>query len=585
MNSPGPDGNGTPALLKNPRAPRAEPPVRAGSGLGPDAGWAGAGHLYRDLALLATLALAARLVYLDHNPHEDELNHVLAARSLLTDGSLRIEGGAPYTRAWAYTYLVAGLFRIFGDSLVVARMPAVMFGVALVLAVFAWIRVPAGRVGAWAAALLLAFAPISIQLSQWVRFYTLHALAIFVGATVVYQLAAGSPPSRRRAVALGASAAAAFALALHLQVVTVVALAGVLAGAVLLMTPALLARLPSRLARVGAVTGAAAALAVGALLFLRSGPGETILGHMRYVDLWAENYRNSYRFYHFILVDQYPALWTLFPFAVLAAASRAPRHTVFCASVFTVSFVAQSLAAWKTERYLFYALPMFFAIWGFAIGAAVPWLRRSAERVVRTLSPHAALPPRAVSIAAGALLGAATLFALGGSGAVSYTYKMLTVSDRDWRWHLVAPYRGDPGWRHALPILGPAAAASDVVLSSSEIRSLYFLGQVDYLLRRSNDRAGILPEFTIGSKVPVPVISTAESLRRVMSCHGSGLIVVERFHWRNPWGVPEETAEFLEAHTARLTIPEELQLLAFRWFSAVQPSPQETCARPPALQH
>ena len=115
-----------------------------------------------DLAVLAAVALGARLVLLNQNPHEDELTQLLAARSVLADGTLTIDGGQPYDRAWVYTYLVAGALRIAGESLISGRIPAALFGTLLVLALFSWLRAPAGRVGAWVAALLLVFSPISL---------------------------------------------------------------------------------------------------------------------------------------------------------------------------------------------------------------------------------------------------------------------------------------------------------------------------------------------------------------------------------------------------------------------------------------
>jgi hypothetical protein len=109
------------------------------------------GGLGLDLVALAALCPITRLTSLDHNPHEDELTQLLAARSLLADGTLAIDGGQPYTRAWVYTYLVAGAFRVGGEGLPVGRLPAVLFGTLLVLALFVWLRGPAGRAGAWAA--------------------------------------------------------------------------------------------------------------------------------------------------------------------------------------------------------------------------------------------------------------------------------------------------------------------------------------------------------------------------------------------------------------------------------------------------
>ena len=55
------------------------------------------------LAVFA-IALVARLIGLHHTPYVDELNHVMAAHSLLARGSLElVPGGEPYTRARIFT--------------------------------------------------------------------------------------------------------------------------------------------------------------------------------------------------------------------------------------------------------------------------------------------------------------------------------------------------------------------------------------------------------------------------------------------------------------------------------------------------
>src|ERR1700712_2542715 len=106
------------------------------------------------LAVFA-IAFATRLVGLHHTPYVDELNHVMAAHSLLARGTLELTpGGDPYTRARSFTYLIAALFRVFGESLAVARTPAVLAGAALVTVLFVWVRSVAGRSAAWIAAML-----------------------------------------------------------------------------------------------------------------------------------------------------------------------------------------------------------------------------------------------------------------------------------------------------------------------------------------------------------------------------------------------------------------------------------------------
>src|ERR1700712_590095 len=117
------------------------------------------------LAVFA-IALATRLIGLHHTPYVDELNHVMAAHSLLAHGTLELDpGGEPYTRARLFTYFVAALFRVFGASLVVARLPAVLAGAALVGVLFVWVRRVAGSGAAWVAAMLFCFQPQSIYLS------------------------------------------------------------------------------------------------------------------------------------------------------------------------------------------------------------------------------------------------------------------------------------------------------------------------------------------------------------------------------------------------------------------------------------
>ena len=98
----------------------------------------------RSALILFLLALAVRLIHLARSPHRDELFHVMAALSLLADGDLSVDGGSPYNRAWSFTYLIAGLFRLFGESLVVARLPGVLAGAGLVAILFLWVRKNAG---------------------------------------------------------------------------------------------------------------------------------------------------------------------------------------------------------------------------------------------------------------------------------------------------------------------------------------------------------------------------------------------------------------------------------------------------------
>jgi 4-amino-4-deoxy-L-arabinose transferase-like glycosyltransferase len=527
------------------------------------------------------LAVAVRLVFLDHTPHIDELNHVLAARALLADGTLSIEGGTPYARAWIYTYLVAGMFRVFGESLVVARLPALFFGSVLVLGLFLWVRAEVGRSGAWLAALLLTFAPISLQMSQWVRFYTLHALVFFAACMLVYRAFSEPLPRGRNRVVLILAACLALAFAFHLQITTVIGILGITLWAGSMSIREAWQRLPHRKQRyrLGVALGI---LLVGVTAYLIfSGIVRWAILAAMYADAWADPFRGLFRFYHFIMVDQYPALWTLLPLGVLLAAAAQPRAATFAASVFGVAFLLHSLTAWKSERYLFYALPMFFAIWGIAVGSILPILWRRTRKLLTRFAARP-LPLRIErSVIASAFVGIA-LFAAGGSGAASYSYKMLTIPDAQWDWnlHSIAPYRGEPDWVAAGQRLSADLGEVEVVLASHDLAALYGFGRLDYLLMQLIRRNEPLPEFSRARRVPLPAISRVESLERIMSCHASGLVAVKQHHWRRDGRASEAVADHLETHATRLPLPAGWGLHVFRWHH--EPSRSADCAALPS---
>lgn len=525
------------------------------------------------LAVFA-IALVARLIGLHHTPYVDELNHVMAAHSLLQHGTMELApGGEPYTRARLFTYLVAGLFRLFGESLVVARIPAVLAGAALVTALFVWVRSVAGRGAAWTAAMLFCFEPQSLYLSQLARFYTIQTLCFFVGAVCVYRVVTDRAVARRRAVQLCAWALVLFLLALHLQVISIVGIAAVVAWAAAERALAW-RRAPNRAplgrARIAIVLSLVAALIV-ALVAVRAGVVGRGLALFSYVDLWAEANRQNVRYYHDIFLDQYATIWTLFPLLVLLAIYRNGRAALFCVAVFAVAFVAHSLAAWKAERYLFSVTPMFFALAGIGIAEGTRRLRPAAEGAIDWMS-NGGLSGRSRELAVGIVVAAVAGFALIGNGATSYAFKMLRTSDADWQ--LAQLYRGQPDWDAAQPVLGPVVDSSALVISTSELKSLYYLHRlnvllsVDYLGDPRHPRA----QFSSFPKLAKPVVSTAESLDELRACFPTGLVVSERGQWRTPWSVQPAVADYIDSTMERVILPPSTRLLAFRWRTSIPDS-------------
>lgn len=267
------------------------------------------------------IALAVRLAQLQSaSPWYDDFYHLLAARSLLLDGSLSI-GAGEYTRASVFTRLVAMSTAVFGDSLAAGRVPAVLAGTLWATAVFAWTRHVAGSAAAWGAGLLLALDPGAIHLSQWVRFYTLHGLLVWIGAISVYRLFSG-PVSPRRAALVAAAGIGAFALAFSFVPSALIAAAAVAIWAGAVSIPRLARSLkqnPRLWWLVGA--GAAVGLALGAWI-VASGIAEAYWRAYTTPFPWQEGTTIDRRFYAWWLSGRYPTLWGLFPLAIIAAVAR-----------------------------------------------------------------------------------------------------------------------------------------------------------------------------------------------------------------------------------------------------------------------
>lgn len=508
------------------------------------------------VAFVFLAALAVRLVNLDRPPFWDELYHLLSARSLLENGTLEIvDGGAPYTRARMYTRAVAWSFRLFGESLVAARLPAILPGAALVAGLFAWFRRVADPRSAWILAFFLCLDPLGITSSQIYRFYALHALLFWIGAVAAFHLATGvGKPSSRAAGALLAVGALAAAHRLQAGLTLIGALAllislGVVLGVRRVREPAAPRdrRWPNALILLGM---AAAVVAVAA------GHDFLLEAWARYRDtaVWSIERADRPTYYHGALLTLYPTLWTLLPLLALFAIAVYPALSLFAVSTFGGTFLLLSFAAQKSERYLFFVLPGFFIAASIALAHTIPSLRRSLETVLDRLpgSPS----PRTRSVLGWASIAGVIVFAIGSNRAFAHSARLVLAPAS-------LTYHAQPDWSGVAEWFRSSADSSAVVLSSAPTKAVYFLGRVDVSLdsRQLEGR----PEFSLDHWVKAPIVSEPESLKRIVSCTPSGLAFIEDWHWKRQWYVPTPVAERLEREATRVPEASEGRVLVFRW--------------------
>lgn len=506
----------------------------------------------------ATLLLY--LVNLDRPGHPDEFHHILAARGLLETGEPRIAEGF-YTRGLPFTWIVAAFFWLFGDSIAVARLPSVLATAALVAVLFLWLRREAGATAAWLAAGLYAVSPFAVLIAQFSRFYALHALVFMIGAWLLHDLARpglGPAARLRRAV----PACAAFAFASLLQPTTLIGFVSLAAWfGPLFLWHLLVAGGWSRGTRIAfGIVLCAAAVALLAGLWASGFLGE--MWHLyRDVPLFNRSNRDAFWFYHFWHVLYYPTLWTATGLLALVALARYPRLGGLALVFFATAFLLHSFAGPKSLRYIAYAQPMLFVIWGLGLAALLSRLGDFLAALRGRLAELLPFGGRVAQRAGTALITAAILFCVLANPAWFRTAALLagiTVPPEDPPVH----------WEKAREELAPWFGRVEVVVTTEELATLYYFGRYD--VRFSPSKLGELPaaqrhDFGIDPRTGRPVVGSLDALATLVRCHRTGLFLGPARHWGRDILVNAKIAAFLESRMREIPLPPESGVRAYVW--------------------
>jgi hypothetical protein len=529
------------------------------------------GHLWVAGVFLFILSILVRLVDLEQLARFDEIYTMLAARGWLEHHVPRIADGV-YSRAELYTVFIAGWLKLFGDSLVVARLPSVLFGSLLVVAVFLWTNAVAGRSAAWISGLFVALASMSVEMSQFARFYALHAFAFWCGAIGVYGLTTGPASSARRQAAIGLGAVLSLLVALYVQILTLIGIVGLAAWLGLAVLLPFLAQY-SRPRQYWTVLGAlalAVGLAAGAVL--ASDIAGNLLERYLEVPLTVIHHKGEFWFYHLHFIERYPTLWPVFPFLALVAVAARPRPSIFAICVFGVVFAIVSFGGQKSLHYLFFALPFLYVVWAIALASVWAVLRdmvlAATDQVARHVGPGWRQPLR------WSLIAGSVAFLLLANGSTART--ML----RPLGIHLGEGFSA--GWPSAIPELERWVHEADVVLTSHELHMLYYLDRADIVVSKERLAEFAETEFARDPRTGLPVISRPESLELVLDCYPSGMLVTDTIKgWRAPTVIDDQTANLIVSGMKAIELPGGSKLMAFRWQNATGEEPPAACAAIP----
>jgi hypothetical protein len=523
-------------------------------------------------AVLGCIALAVRLPNLDHMAELDELYHFFAAQSWLAEGQLRVADGF-YRRTALFTIVLAQWLGLFGENLVAARLPSLIAGTALVVLVFLWTRAVAGRLAAMFAGLLLALDPENVQLSQLIRFYTLHCLFFWLGAIGTYRLVTSPSPAPGRSLLLALGTVVCFGAALYLQVTTLIGLLGIAVWLALALGLPWIARYPPR-PRWGIAAGLAIVGGAAIAVLVATGLAAELFVRYRSVPLFGAEDRDAFWYYHAFLTIYYPTLWPLVALAVVIGLAYRPRPTAFCACVVAVAFVLHSFAAPKGMRYLSYASPFLFVLWSIAFAEVWPRVWRFLEDVgMRALTWLGLGQLGRPGVYA--MLAPVLVLAVLANGA--WVRTAATIFD-----FVIPPMKRQPDWAAARDTLAPWLDDAAIVLTTNELPTLYYLGRYDILISKS--RLSEIPErreFGIDPRTGRPVIATPKSLALIMDCYPDGLIVADTGRWGNPAQLDDAVADLVEARAEEVEIP-AAGMLAYIWRQPDDARRAEACAGLPA---
>jgi hypothetical protein len=141
----------------------------------------GTTYLYLFVGLILCIASILRIYDLGRFGFWwDELYHVIAAKSLLTEGRPFIPLQGDYTRALSFTYIIALFFKFFGINEVAARMPSVIFNLLFILIAFIIIKKWLNQGIALLFVIVISFSPFTLLLARECRMYTLFQLLYFL---------------------------------------------------------------------------------------------------------------------------------------------------------------------------------------------------------------------------------------------------------------------------------------------------------------------------------------------------------------------------------------------------------------------
>ncbi len=160
---------------------------------GAGSGWRIASEWW-PLALIVAIGAYLRLANLGALGFRwDEDLSGLAVRAILEKGVPELPSGMIYLRGGLFSHLMAASASLFGFSEFALRLPAALFGIALIVAAYAYGAALFGRVVGLVTAAVLAISFWDIDLARYARFYSAFSVFYVLTLYAIWQFRVKAP--------------------------------------------------------------------------------------------------------------------------------------------------------------------------------------------------------------------------------------------------------------------------------------------------------------------------------------------------------------------------------------------------------
>ena len=468
----------------------------------------------------------------------DEAVQVHVAKSLLATGKPLLPSGHVHPVAPVYNTVMAAFIAAFGDAERVVRLPSVLFAALNVGLTFLLVRPLVGRAAALLAAVALALSPWSVAWSREARFYTMQQTFYLLALLAAWRM---TESRKRRGTAAWAScAAAAYLLGIGTSLHSVLFLAPLAAYAALwcgrlACTPQTAGETPApqsdeqqSLYRWLAYAVAAGLMGVATMavywLTLPKADSDAIFTSAG-IGLQVRGSETPIFYYITWLGDNLSIAFLILALAgTVLLPLREKRRGVYAALAFWAPVLALTfLLGYRRHRFMFFAYPMYVALFSYAAVAGATWIAETIRRI-RPIGPI-------IMAAAIALFGARTAM----SGAFLLHDTLRTSAGAD-----ITLATRHPQWRAPCQYVRDRLQPDIAVVTSTWVTTLYYVGRVDNWYPSRH----FLPEsWETGNEG----LRTVEDLAAYVAEHPRGYLIVELFRfWQ--FDPKQEDVAWVNAH-------------------------------------